>query len=431
MLIVAVVGALTVRAVNSVHFIPATDAQIAAIVGEDLKPPTPSRAAVIPRSEIDVIASAADPVTDPEGANLPAIVDEERRSVQVTDAFERAAKGKIIGPDTGGSDKDWRPSSLERLAQLYQVQMLVEAVYDPSRCFKAACGAADYCALLDRSGLFTLSDSAYGEDHVLQERLLRRIEAAVASGVMSARQVRDIYARIEPAPRGDTGVADGIRRMFSQEFLPQLLQIQGQRDPDLLFKIVFQGSTDTRGLAAGDLDVRETLAEAAEVARAGIANTAVAWSRRNEKPAEELAKKIAGLPTLPDIKKTDGWFTRVLEKLKFQAIMRSIPNSLGRTMLRLFRITEDDLGKSVQRRTAQEAHRLTILLQLFRMLHHGALPAKLDELSSMDVSKSMPKDLFSGEPFCYSASRRVFWSVGVDGVDDRGNPVRDAVWNAP
>jgi len=112
-----------------------------------------------------------------------------------------------------------------------------------------------------------------------------------------------------------------------------------------------------------------------------------------------------------------------------------MPNGLGLEAMR--GINVDFAAPSFHERTIHELHRLAILFQVYKEAHHAALPPNLADLAQLAPGVPMPKDYYAGEPFHYDRSRRIFWSVGENGVDDGGKagPNRyagpDLVWPIP
>lgn len=69
-------------------------------------------------------------------------------------------------------------------------------------------------------------------------------------------------------------------------------------------------------------------------------------------------------------------------------------------------------------RLEENALRLLLALRRYERLH-GTLPPDLGALlAAVPELGSLPRDPYSGEPLRYDPARRIFWSVGIDGVDD-------------
>ncbi|HVT12756.1 MAG TPA: hypothetical protein VHE55_10855 [Fimbriimonadaceae bacterium] len=421
-LVLAVAVVITVRAITSVHIAPIGDAEIAAVSSEFK--PVEAAEPTVPSNTISEIVESPDAIREGDfdmRGWLPARLGEIRASTSVTDALQRATKGKRLAP----GDPNWE-NDRETIESCYEAQLKAEAIYDPNRCCRAACGAADYCSFLTRSHL-----SNGDVDQDVEYRLFKAIETAIASGVMSVRQVHDIYARLTPAPAEDVGLANKFRREFADKFLPLCLSFQRSHDADGILKAVFQGSLDTRNLAVGDFDVRQTVAEAADEARAEVKNASRPWVRRDEGPGKRMRREMDSAPAPPNPGPADSWLSKMWARIKYQAGMRSIPNSLGRTLFHLFDFHPNELSSSIAWRTDIEAHRLIVLLQLYKQMHRGSLPTTLGELASIDPSIPMPRDLYSGGEFLYSAANHKFWSVGENGKDDGGSFSLDRSWPIP
>src|SRR5205814_2141484 len=114
---------------------------------------------------------------------------------------------------------------------------------------------------------------------------------------------------------------------------------------------------------------------------------------------------------------------------------RGLPNSLGKWFLTV-EMELDAASGSFRKRTIREGTRMLLLLEISEKLH-GALPKRLADLNSLFRGISMPTDFFAGGPFHYSRTKRIFWSVGKDGVDNGGTMGRgrhsgpDIVWTIP
>lgn len=55
------------------------------------------------------------------------------------------------------------------------------------------------------------------------------------------------------------------------------------------------------------------------------------------------------------------------------------------------------------------------------------MPSHLEDLVSAKILQILPEDLFSGKPFHYAPEKKLLWSVGPDGIDDKGDPKNDLV----
>jgi hypothetical protein len=95
------------------------------------------------------------------------------------------------------------------------------------------------------------------------------------------------------------------------------------------------------------------------------------------------------------------------------------------TYVRVFRV-----------RTEREATRAVLALLIFER-KKGVLPAKLSDLVAEKLLKSVPSDPFSSGKILYSRERRIVWSVGENGKDDKGDAGEfrwsgdDVVWSIP
>ena len=189
------------------------------------------------------------------------------------------------------------------------------------------------------------------------------------------------------------------------------------------------------------LDFNAEIEKHAELYRSFRTNSTRSWKERDLEV--EGAWEAAETNLLEDV----GPLLKALEAeslpLSRQAAERVLPlylqitNPVGRIFGCSFsRYMEGDL-RVFEFRTEREAAR-AILASLIYERRKGHLPTSLSELVDEGILESVPTDFFSDLPISYSRKRRLVWSVGLDGTDDKGDgdpdhrwTGKDTVWRIP
>jgi len=142
---------------------------------------------------------------------------------------------------------------------------------------------------------------------------------------------------------------------------------------------------------------QRTIGRVADVFRATLAEA-------DRLPAERLfPPEVVRLPFGDD----DGWVRPVLLQMNSGEIL----------LIGLFMGLRSDLELLDRLQSEESALRLLLALRRYERLH-GSLPVDLDVLfAAVPDLGSLPRDPYSREAFRYDPARRIFWSVGLDGID--------------
>lgn len=440
LLVLVLVCSIVFRHLSDVTVIPVTSAQIDAILGGDLRWHPSPHGQTLDLASLDRLGK------DPLAVKVVRQVSESssydplahsadiEASHRVTDELDKLIAGKVLKVEQTHFSSFTTSSTQRVLAKLCAAQIQLEIRRKNAPRAYAACSTAlRFVDFLQRSPV--------GDEVDLLVRmagsdiLLDSVDRAVRSGLFNAAQLRELYGDIKPAPESDERLADALRADFQEELVPAIREIAKEGGVDALFVTIGRDDSDSTGLAAGELDLPATIRRAAAFERVGIANCARAWVQRDQSVTQDLKILQDTIPSPPQILLSDSWVKRVWAKCEFKARMHSIANSIG--ILALIQLETGDreaLVGSFRSRTGVEAHRLTILMQMYKELHGNALPKSLGDLQGL-ASGVFPRDIFLGGPFHYSHERAIFWSIGQNGLDDggRGGAVRymspDIVWS--
>jgi hypothetical protein len=149
------------------------------------------------------------------------------------------------------------------------------------------------------------------------------------------------------------------------------------------------------------------------------------------KPSELAETFHPGLDNLPDIGEESGW----PEPQKLKALLRAVPNPLGRMLLSGMMEFDDLSGVTTLPQASTSAVSLLLASHLYS-LQYGMLPSTLDELVRAQMLRVVPTDPYGTGAFHYDAKRKVIWSNGPDRKDDGGHDkpfkfkdARDMVWS--
>ena len=93
--------------------------------------------------------------------------------------------------------------------------------------------------------------------------------------------------------------------------------------------------------------------------------------------------------------------------------LRSVDNVLGKYVALSAEVVPNASASDFNRARI-DASRLKIAFHWYQNVH-SKMPAKLDELVDDQLLPEIPQDPYDGQPFKYSAERRVIWCAGEDG----------------
>jgi hypothetical protein len=119
-----------------------------------------------------------------------------------------------------------------------------------------------------------------------------------------------------------------------------------------------------------------------------------------------------------------------------RAALRKLSNPVGKMLIAdLSPVRDEELLTDRQTLATVEATRITLALAVYRRTH-GSEARALQDLMDAGLLAAVPMDPFGRGPFHYDSKRRVFWSVGPNGIDDGGydaptgvsRRARDYVW---
>jgi hypothetical protein len=152
---------------------------------------------------------------------------------------------------------------------------------------------------------------------------------------------------------------------------------------------------------------------------------ALPWRNRRQTQLDGLVKEFSAWPeeVSPDDVIVAGLWDDppkpAIEPAKLRtanAALRKIDNVFGKHLVEQATGTMDSLYVP-SHQSVVAAAQLRIALRMFEV-EHGNLPARLAELSEQGFLPVFPLDPFDGQPFKYSADRRVLWCIGRDGRND-------------
>ena len=407
--------------------IRATPKQVAKITGSDLdwKPWKADNS--VSRSVLEE-AVKPDLVALTRYTNVAGLV-QKKREIRATWPVVSAAigklKGKVLQPPEipkeafdailDKEESDWG-AARRGFSKLIALHIQLElALGDRARCAAAVRAAEAFHSFLWRAPL--TSEIAYLVTVSCDSVLEHAIEDAARAGILSEGQLLEAYRAVEPATLADKQLESVFAFEWRYRTIPLLLLMQDDKS----FERAQEGpETDGDLYTIGSLDMPATLSTLADIVRRKRANTARPWSAQDHSADAEVASIKAKLPTFPESDPSRGVVREWWDRTLYKARMSSIKNSIGLRTLCDF--GEVDLVESTfRRRTISEAHRLTLLLAIYRQSHKGALPKSLDELIPLAGPAGLPQDFLGGADFNYDPARKLFWSVGTNGKDDGGS----------
>jgi hypothetical protein len=431
--ILGVGGAMLVRGFAGVHYVPITQAQIDSINGHDLKWVQPVQTNTVTAAELGELvkgvqlsefsgysrpirpwAESKDRIraTSKITSNLLRLISSKELKVPDLPTDEEIAAG-MYGADTFPSFAQWRI-----LAKLIAAQIALEAeIRDGPRCFKAAMSGLAYDNFLMKSRSTGVLD--YLVRVAVSAIILSAVDKAAASGAFSAEQLAVLYSTIQATPEHDEALADALRFDWSHQDLP-LIQLVGRFGGDMrtLSTLVAPQDADQSYQQCGELDMPATVAQCARMLRVRIKNCSLSWGHQDVSVDREIEAIDAKLPKIPDLM-GENWMKQIWEKAKYRAKMRALSNSLGLQLVSVM-TGVSAAESSFRQRTTREGYRLSLLIDLYRKTHGDRLPPDIFSLKVLSGKTRFPVDLFGGGDFHYSLGRRMFWSVGKDGVDSGG-----------
>ncbi len=121
----------------------------------------------------------------------------------------------------------------------------------------------------------------------------------------------------------------------------------------------------------------------------------------------------------------DSWeefWNEIVTAAEASEQLAEIPNVFGKYFIAIHSdlANADTLaGAVVRRRVRVEATLATLAIRRFERLHQK-LPKSLQELVDAKLLTELPRDPIDDQPLRYDSSRRVLWSIGLDGQDNGG-----------
>lgn len=443
--ILGVTGALALRGLRQVEIVLASPAEIRQITGRDLAPVPRSLVHRIPNSELRQVASSREIAHAAQEINWRVSVGSSKAEILKTEPhiqqLARLMRGRAMPIAGGGNPTDPEGDSSiwtarKNMAKVIALHIrLGHQTKDRERTYKMALLGREF----EKSEWLAPPESlveylvSMASDRILE----RAIEDAVIAGIFTKPQLESLYLSAHVAPSDDLAMAAAIVADWNNYRIPWMKWIsrrEGFADRLKTWGATWTGTgMPTYNLVAGQLDEAATLREMALQYRTRLANLGRPWGaqdHRAEKRLQEVQKKLPEEPP-QNASGIVGWWSSV----RYRALMAGLPNSIGLQIL-VSATTGDWGAASFRRRVDMEGHRLTLLLGMYRADHGGQLPPNLDQLRPYLQGRPMPLDAFSGSDFSYDRARRVFWSVGVDGIDNSGTgaPRRsteaDYIWPA-
>jgi hypothetical protein len=434
---------LLYRRSTGVRIVPISTAEVERICGSDLLAVNSRSGNLVSSEEAVSLGNACDALRASMGTTRSMPLPEEVRSLWLMAGRIRAlTAGRIF--DTSALDETSTGEGANFDATLAIKRMtgalcdLVKMEADRRNgdgCHRAVLEALEMDRLLHRSA--GSSVLAYISLEGLRFTIGNAIDKAVQSGVFDSNQLRSIFAGIEPGDREDSVLASAIQADFRTITIGRIEGLASASDIDRLYWKQrtgfdqFMADSNMTGLlgspsgeryvfASGELDKPATLRMAVGLVREMLANCRTSWKGHTASASNSFDAQSNRLPEPPNLDTKDSWFKKAWATAGFHAKMQGVPNALGLWLISSSR-PFDAVQQSCRYRTMREGLRLRLLLEIYRKLHQGRLPSSLAEVAPLCGSRPMPVDYFEGGPFRYSASRRLFWSVDKNVVDDGGN----------
>lgn len=118
----------------------------------------------------------------------------------------------------------------------------------------------------------------------------------------------------------------------------------------------------------------------------------------------------------------EDFWNEIVAAVEASEKLAEIPNVFGKYLIAI----HSDLAKAdslaviaVRRRTRIEASVTSLAIRRFERLQQR-LPKTLQELVDAKLLSELPRDPIDDQPLRYDSSRRLLWSIGLDGQDDGG-----------
>ena len=276
----------------------------------------------------------------------------------------------------------------------------------------------------------------------------RAIQLTVRDPAWTATGLRSLLKSMPNAPMGADYVFS-MRHDFDCRFL-RIVAGLGSDAKELAFAIGVSGSDVARGVLAGHpnaFDRRDTVRRAS-ASLAMLAQDASKpwdgrWDTESIVPPEVVPKLPDSFLSESQAKPEDasGGSSRTQgpsaqDVADARAALRKLSNPVGKLLIAQLSPADDHLMLSDRRSHADlGATRILLALAVYRH-DRGSEPQTLQDLVQAGLLKSVPMDPFGSRPFHYDPKRRLFWSVGPNGIDDGGyDPptgvslrARDYVW---
>lgn len=118
----------------------------------------------------------------------------------------------------------------------------------------------------------------------------------------------------------------------------------------------------------------------------------------------------------------EDFWNEIVSAVEASEMLAEIPNVFGKYLIAIHSdmASADSLAVVVvRRRTRIEATVASLAIRRFERLHQR-LPKTLQELVDAKLLTELPRDPIDDQPLRYDPSRRILWSIGLDGQDDGG-----------
>ncbi len=279
------------------------------------------------------------------------------------------------------------------------------------------------------SGGFLIHDLvASAVEHIATCRALAVLELALPSAAQAERYGDDLRSLPPKPPLADI-VAEGERfhgldflRVFRREGLRALTHSDKRRRKLPAAK---------REASVGKLDFEVLLRSV------NATSDRAASALRLPTHGERVAAFVSLLADFPSPQDHEFTIPDRLEDVaalleeKDAEKLRTTVTSAIEARLRCLGLVVSRYVHVLQDRMAQEHQNLLVAVALAgHFADTGQYPAKLDDLAPKYLAK-VPDDLFSGKPLVYKPAKDgyLFYSVGVNGIDDGGKLLTDPVFN--
>lgn len=422
------IGVLISHRLSELEVIPVTDPQLGEIAGEDLVwRPSPASKPTFDLAIFDTPAVRTHPYVGSTDADVIKHARDIDGTRPVTDQIEREIRGKVPAPALVSKEGSRLIGVGGQIVRLYVNQARLclvrkDTVGAVDRIKKAA--EAVQIGNEYQSGVL-VSGSAFNS----------MIRSILATHLLSAPQLRSIFANLPPAPPTDNKLHESLnyeyqcmallmRSVTSQSIEKDLQPSPIDTSPTSTTVDLLSSGPDEPPL--GQFDGAATMREIAALYREAKRNSLLPWSKQTWPAAAAYAESVRQIPEQPHIDDNDSNLAKWWIKTRYRWSMGKVRNVLGLTAM--YQILADDgpklfVDESFRYRTQCEATRLLIAIEIYQKTF-AKYPASLADLKSLKLSGPDCVDLFLGGPFHYDPGARLLWSVGPNAKDDGGRFVR-------